>query len=203
MIRIRPIKHRLTCYSPNKTQWIIQKWLIFRVKFFPNRTGFLKLNLASGAVLAIFQNLNSISTLFLFHPRHRFLKTENDLLFTKIAINGEKSNSVVVVIEWQCRAYDFVVFIYQFPYLSDNVPEIKVDFLHTWWGTINRVTFKVTLFMLIWNDFDLETYSELSVTPPTTIVLKPTEIEACPYRCCVRSPSLRHWLFLNSAIVLE
>ena len=46
------------------------------------------------------------------------------------------------------------------------------------------------------------TYPEF-VSPPTTIVLKPTEMEPCPYFCCARSPSFRHWLFLNSAIVLE
>ena len=46
------------------------------------------------------------------------------LFFAKIAVNGEKSNSIVVL-NWKCGVYDFVIFVDKFPNFGDCVPEIK------------------------------------------------------------------------------
>ena len=53
-------------------------------------------------------------------------QSENELhlFFTKIAIDREESNSIVVFVSWECRGNDFVVFAEQFPYFGDCVAEL-------------------------------------------------------------------------------
>ena len=50
--------------------------------------------------------------------------SQRALFLAIITIYREKSNSDAVLIVWQGRGNDFVVFVGQFPYLSDCVAEL-------------------------------------------------------------------------------
>ena len=61
-------------------------------------------------------------------------KSENGLhLFsTKIAVYRKESNSIGILISWQWRGNDFVVFAVQFPYLGHSITKLRWDKKYHW-----------------------------------------------------------------------